>query len=358
MTKIARIIGLLVLLFICLIVAGIVLLPFQRGIYQTAASIFSPTHHEFQVQSSQRISIQIQPNSEGIEWLGVRWAENGKQIEIYNSRSQMYAGKLLNTDVESGTTVGDIKTFERGEIPGLTNNLPFALDDNEVLWGGCLQQNIFFTSKEISFGHWEPRLRKDGQLLKSFQTIEYYPSREPDPIGLVMEFSNFSPDCRYFTKSISGQQWLLDTSEISFTPSINARRLILPDFDYPYQNLGVGWSPNRKEFVFGDGIFGVETYNIETKKRSWVLEPSFDGFNPDWSISGKWISVVVENYAQNTQFKVMITSPNGNKISTLETCEYIETPAWSPINDQIAFICQRSEHKYLVIWDLSNADGN
>jgi len=171
-----------------------------------------------------------------------------------------------------------------------------------------------------------------------------------------MEFSNFSPDCRYFTKSISGQQWFLDAKKISFTPSINARRLILRDFDYPYQSLRVGWSPNGKEFVFGDGIFGVETYNIETNKRSWVLEPSFDGFSPDWSFSGKWISVVVKKYAQDTRFKVVITSPNGKRISTLETCDYIETPAWSPVDDQIAFICQRNEHKYLVIWDLSNVE--
>ena len=31
---------------------------------------------------------------------------------------------------------------------------------------------------------------------------------------------------------------------------------------------------------------------------------------------------------------------------------------WSPIDDRIAFICARNEQKYLVIWDLSNVDGN
>jgi len=357
MTKYVKILGLLAVISICLIFASILLLPFQSEIYQTVVAIFSPTHHTFQVQNSQRIEVQIQPNADGIEWLGLRWSENGKLIEVYDSRSQIYAENLLTINAENGVTDGVIKTFKQGGISGLTKTLPFTLDDKEILWGGCLSKNIFFTGEEITFGHWEPRLRKDGQLIKSFQPIEYYPGRDPDPIGLILEFSNFSPDCRYFTMNISGQLWILDTSENSFNPSISARQLLWPDFDYPHQSMEAGWSPSSNEFVFGDGIFGIETYNSETHKRSWVLEPSFKGFNPDWSNSGKWISVVVK-YSQNNQFKVIIISPTGNKISTLETCDYIETPAWSPVDDQIAFICSRDEQKYLVIWDLSHIDGN
>lgn len=358
MTKFIRILGrLFILLFVLACVSVPIVVLNQRAFYRTLAGVLSPKHHVFQLETSKRIAVEIQPNVEGIEWLGLRWSENGKQIEIYNSRSQIYATKLLTVKGEDGATVGATQTFESGKIPGLLTTLPFASNE-ETLWGACSSQNMFFSGKEITFGQWEPRLWKNCQLAKSFQTIEHYPASEPDAIGLAMEFSSFSPDCRYFTKNISGQQWLLDTLKNSFTPSIKARQLLWPDFDYPHQSLRVNWSPNGEEFVFGDGIFGVETYNISANRRNWVLEPSFEGFNPDWSASGKWISVVVQKYGQNTQFKVVVTSPNGNKISTLEICDYIETPAWSPIDDRIAFICYNDEHKNLIIWDLSNVDGN
>ena len=358
MTKLIKVSKQLALLLLVLAIVGVPIAVLnQNAFYRISASILSPKHHIFQMESSKRIAVEIQPNVEGIEWLGLRWSENGKQIEIYNSRSQIYATKLLAVQSENGAIVGAAQTFERGKIPGLITTLPFASNE-ETLWGACSRQNMFFSGEEITFGQWEPHLWKNGQLAKSFQTIEDYPVSEPDAIGLAMEFASFSPDCRYFTKNFSGQQWLLDTLKDSFTPSINARQLLWPDFDYPHQSLRVNWSPSGEEFVFGDGIFGVETYNIEANRRSWVLESSFEGFNPDWSTSGKWISVVVEKYEQNTQFKVVVTSPNGKKISTLETCEYIETPAWSPVDDRIAFICERNEQKYLVIWDLSNVDGN
>jgi hypothetical protein len=356
--KLKRIFGRLVVLLFGLALVGIPIVVLnQSALYRVLASTLSPKHHIFQVESSNRIAVQIQPNKEGIEWLGLRWSENGKQIEIYNSRSQIYATKLVTVNSENGTITGVTQTFERGKFPGLTTTLPFSPNE-ETLWGACLSQNIFFSGKEITYGQWEPRLWKNGQLVKSFQTIEDYPDSESAPIGLTIEFSKFSPGCRYFTKNFSGQQWLLDTLKNSFTPSIKARYLVWRDFDYPYQNLQANWSPSGKEFVFGDGIFGVETYNIETNRRKWVLEPSFEGFNPEWSNSGKWISVVVEKYGQNNQFKLVITSPNGNKVSTLETCDHMELPEWSPVDDRIGFICNDNEQKYLIIWDLSSVDGN
>lgn len=361
----------LAILGLCLF--SILLFVFQRAIYKWQVGLVISKPHIFQVDNSRRVAIQVYPNAKGIEWFGTRWTDNGKSIEVYASRAQVYANVLMSVDPENPSYSNDTQIFEGENILGITDELPFALEDRESLWAGCQKENLFFTAKYLDnkYGFWETRLWKDGQLIKTFQPIKFhfdlYQSGFNDsPIGWTMEYSHFSPDCRYAIISFSKDVWLLDTVDNTFSIIFTARQFIdLHDIvEGNHQFIWPSWAPNSQDFVFGDATFGLEKYNVQSKKRSWLLAPGIaGGVNGviEWSKTGKWV------LADSGKGLVIISSA-GNRMGILnEGCESMENIAWSS-NDKIAFICKDynkatcvggkcpDERDYLVIWDLSNLD--
>ncbi len=367
MRKITKLVCFASITIVCF---GIFYIAFEYEFYKKWVTYVAPNPHIFQVENTRRVAIQVGPNTEGIEWFGTRWLDNGKQVEIYNSRAQVYTTKLLMIDPKDGANFDKIKTIESGEFPGLLNALPVSLEDREYLWAGCQNENLLFTAKFIENNIWQVRLWEDSQLIKTFQPMEfhfglYQSGFREDPVGLVIEYSHFSPDCRYAIISFDNDIWLLDTLQKSFVPIFTARHLITDDLLRGYsQSTWPSWAPNSREFVFGDGTFGLEKYNVLSKKRSWLLAPDIAGVQPEWSKTGKWILA-------RSEIGLVIISPTSDKIGTLEeNCESIEDIAWSPVDDKIAFICKNydrnscvegkcpNERDYLVIWDLSNLDSN
>jgi hypothetical protein len=367
--------SMLVILGLCLF--GILFVVFDRAIYTWWVSLVVPKPHIFQVDISRRTAIQVYPNAEGIEWFGTTWTDDGKYIEINNSRGQVYASKLMVIDPENVVYPNKIQTLEKGNILGLVNELPFKLESREALWAGCEKENFFFTAKYLDNknGFWETRLWKGSQLIKTFQPIAFFfgmyqSGFNDDPVGWTIEYSHFSPDCRYDIISFGKDVWLLDTVEKSFLRIFEARQFkdnLNDILEGHYQFIWPSWAPNSHEFVFGDYEYGLEKYDIASKQRSWIVAPGITGGIPTWSKTGKWIlgdSVVI--------------SADGSNIGTLEGCETIENPSWSsnkidtstenpswsPTDDKFAFTCSKYDQStqkreiFLIIWDLSNLDGN
>ncbi len=359
---------------------------YQRGIYKWWVNLSVPEPSIIQVDGSRRVEIQVYPNADGIEWLGTSWTDDGKYVEIYNSREAVYASKLMMIDPKKAVYANTIQTLESGNIFGLVNQLPFTLEYRESLWGVCQSKNLFFTAKYLENNYWETRLWKGSQLIKTFQPVKLqfgvYQDpfgHENDPVGSTAEYSNFSPDCRYFTTN-SWNTWILDTVNQSFEPLRISSRQFISDQISSFLDttcntcIRPSWSPNSHEFAFNSGI-GIERYDILSKKRSWLVTTDLIGGLLEWSKTGRWIF----GYTYND---MGVISSTGKQIGILEGCEniehptwspkdiqtYYEYPSWSPTEDKLAFICDQYDQstcnegecgkseEYLIIWDLSNLD--
>ena len=341
-----------------------------------------PEPHVFQVDISRRNVVQVFPNGNGIRWYGTRWTDDGKYIEVYASRAQVYADILMLIDPQNARYTSDTQVIEGENILGVTNELPFTLEDRESLWAGCQKENVFFTAKYLDskYGFWETRLWKGSQLIKTFPPIRfhfdlYQGGFNDDPVGWTIEYSHFSPDCRYDILPLGKDVWLLDTVEKSFSRIFEIRSSLHDIVQGSHAYMWPSWAPNSREFVFGDGRFGNEKYDVQSKKRSWLLGPDFAGGAIEWSKTGRWIL----GYFNQS---MSVISPDGRNIGTLAGCENIqhpswspedihastEDPSWSPTDDKVAFICKQydqssckdgnceKEESFLVIWDLSNLD--
>ena len=358
---------------------------FERNIYSWWVSRELPKLNIFQVDLSRRTILKVYPNNEDVYWLGTKWTDDGKYIEVYESRNQVYANYIMAIDLENPIYNHEIQYAENGNIFGLINTLPFTLEDRESLLAACQNKNIFLTAKYADNNLWETRLWKDKQLLKTFQPIEiqidvYHPYFSNAPVGVAVEFSNFSPDCRYFTIDTYEKTWILDTVNQSFSPLPMNRTQLL--FERMFSLISSScpncikpvWSPNSHEFVFINNK-GIEKYDIDSNKRSWLIAPENIAGVGKWSKTGNWILGFL-NQSDS------VISSDGNNIGILQGCEdikhpswsskeigtYNESASWSPTEDKIAFICSqygmgtcddedcKEKESFLIIWDLSNLE--
>jgi hypothetical protein len=331
---------------------------FERNIYSWWVSRELPKLNIFQVNLSRRTILKVYPNNEDVYWLGTKWTDDGKYIEVYDSRNQVYANYILAIDPENPIYNHEIQYAENGNVFGLINTMPFTLEDRESLMAACQNKNIFLTAKYVDNNLWETRLRKDKQLLKAFQPIEiqidvYHPYFSNAPVEVAVEFSNFSPDCRYFTIDTYEKTWILDTVNQSFSPLPMNRTQLL--FERMFSLIISScpncirpvWSPNSHEFVFINNK-GIEKYDIDSNKRSWLIAPENIAGVGKWSKTGNWILGFLN---QNDS----VISSDGNNIGILQGCEdikhpswsskeigtYNESASWSPTEDKIAFICSQ-----------------
>lgn len=361
---------------------------FERDIFSWWVSRALPKPNIFQVDLSRRTILKVYPNNEDILWLGTKWTDDGKYVEVYNSRSQFYANNIMAIDPEYPIYNNEIQTIESGNIFGLVNALPFTLEDRESLWGACQNENIFFTAKylEDKYGFWEPRLWKGKQLIKAFQPVEIrfglYQSDFSEPVGVTVETSNFSLNCRYFTINSYDNTWILDTVNQSFSPlKINGSQSLFEKIMSCPQCIRPVWSPNSYEFVFSNNN-GIEKYDIDSNKRSWLVAPENNVGVWEWSKTGNWILGFL-NQSDSVKSASVISS-DGNNIGILQGCEDIrhlswsseeietsyEDASWSPKEDKIAFICNqygkgtcvdgkcKEDESFLIIWDLSNLENH
>jgi hypothetical protein len=371
----------LVILGLCLFAT--LYLFFGQNIYAWWVDRIIPAPRIFQVDLSRRTVLKVYPNNEGILWLGTRWTDDGKYIQVSESRSQVYANHIMVIDPENPVYNNEIKSVEGGNIFGLVNTLPFTLQDREFLWGACQNENIFFTARYMDNQLWEMRLWKGKQLIKTFQPLEirfgiYQSGFRDEPVGVTVEFSNFSPDCRYFTIDSHKNTWILDTVDQAFSPlNIHGTqplfKQILPSVDCE-QCITPIWSPNSREFVFASNS-GIEKYDMVSNNRTWLVAPESNIDVIQWSKTGNWI---LGSFKQSDS----VISSDGKSIGILQGCEDIEHPSWSskeietynesaswsPNEDKIAFICQqygkstctdggcKEEESFLIIWDLSNLE--
>jgi hypothetical protein len=121
MNHIRKIVPVSIFITLGLCLFGILFVVFEGDISNWWVNLIVPDPHIFQVDISRRTALQIYPNTEGIEWLGTKWTDDGKSIEIYNSRGQVYASKLMVIDPENAIYTNDIQTQEGGNILGLVN---------------------------------------------------------------------------------------------------------------------------------------------------------------------------------------------------------------------------------------------
>jgi hypothetical protein len=358
---------------------------FERDIYSWWVSRALPKPDVFQVALSRRTVLKIYPNTNDILWLGTKWTDDGKYIQVSESRSQVYANNIMVIDPKNPIYNNEIKSIQGGNIFGLVNTLPFTLENREYLWGACQNENIFFTAKYVDNNLWETRLWKDKQLIKTFQPVEirfgdYQSGFRDEPVGVTVEFSNFSPDCRYFTIDSYKNTWILDTVNQSFSPlKINGTQLLFDHLSIDmscYQCVRPVWSPNSREFVFNSNN-GIEKYDIDLNKRSWLVAPENNAGVWQWSKTGNWILGFLNQSGS-------LISSDGNRIGILQGCEdikhpswsskdihtFTEYPSWSPTEDKFAFICNQYDQStctegkceksesFLIIWDLSNLDSH
>jgi hypothetical protein len=354
-------VSLAILLFICVYLY----IAYEPEIYQRWVSYKVPAPQILQIERARRFAIQISPNAEGIKWFGIKWSEDGEQVNLYNSTNQIFPDKLLVINQKNDEIVGKAQTIDGAEFLGLINALPFKLyrSHRESLWAGCQGQNFFLTAKLLDDNLWETRLWKGNQLLKTFQPEQfhfagYQNGYNDSSVGEIIEYSHFSKDCRYGILDFGRDVWLLNTTEKSFTPIFTARQFIKDQIDpyNGYQFVWPGWAPDNHEFVFGDWHYGFEIYDVQTNKRSWLLAPGIaSGFLFEWSNTGNWI--ITDSISSNG---LVVISPTGKKIAYLkESCDhYVEKISWAPMEDKVAFICNYSNHDDLVIWDLSNLNSN
>ncbi len=195
---------------------------------------------------------------------------------------------------------------------------------------------------------------RDSRIEKYATASVYINSRTGTYIGEVI----------HFAVDINGGEWILDTQLATFQSHFTARRFIIPNMDYPHQFIQANWLGNNQALVFGNSTFGIETYNMDTHQRYWLLETGLKAFTPGWSITGRWISAL--RYEDDYDVTLIIVSPDGKHMSFLETCGNIEEPEWSPTDDRIAFICHHydksacnidscdDDNRSLIIWGLNN----
>lgn len=200
-------------------------------------------------------------------------------------------------------------------------------------------------------------------LLKGVENAVFYvspmqndsPTYYLSPRDLV-----FSPDCKWLAIALWGdigeeqlardELWLLDVENLTIKFAFFGRRPAFGLFDYSVQVVQPSWSPNSKEFVFGDSQFGVEIYNVESKSRRWLLGPELAGYEPTWSSTGKWISM--ERWVEGAGEDLIVATADGKHYVLFDKCQSSMMYLWSPTEDQLMVECSIEHSENLWIWEL------
>jgi WD40 repeat protein len=335
----------IVVLFCFLVI--IVFFVYDELIYPLWAIMISPHPAKIDLQVPHRAAIPSDYYDDLI------WSEDGATISVYASNWILATDSVIVLDVQGNVV---IETFKQpSNALDLEGPMIIALDSEESIWAECSLKNLLISGKQIDESLWELSLWQNNDRTQSFSFSPVYPSFSDGHQSPI--FRAFSPTCTYFVLTMEGwryregnardELWLLDIAANTLTPIVIGRWPLGGMWDYPVQSVRPDWSPDENELAFGDPTFGLEIYNIETKTRRWLASPKQKAWGPKWSPSGRWIAA--EQWLAEYD-SVMIISSDGKQVASTGKCDRIFRYEWSPINDQLAFLCQDREKDENSLW--------
>ena len=268
------------------------------------------------------------------------WSKDGSFIIVELEED------CLGIDLQSNTI--DTNALE-GILPNLlgeesSEDTPFHEDSNHAIWDHCYEEDIFITGTEFDEDEFEFYLWQDQNLISTF-------SFSSDQWKKTNQFRNpfhvftFSPGCRYFTISLfgdldvdvqaQGELWILDIENRSLE-LVKGRWAPYLLFEYSVQSVIPEWSPDGTQIVFGGGEFGLERLDLDNMKRQFIASPKLNLYRPNWSPSGKWIAA---RNLSNQDDSIVIISSDGKLLAETPMCSYISSFDWTPLSDNLAYIC-------------------
>ena len=334
-----------VVLFCFLVI--IVFFVYDVLIYPLWAIMISPHPAKIDLQAPRQAAI---PSG---YYDDLNWSEDGKAINVYASNWILSTDSVTVLDVQGNVV---IETFKQpSKVSDLERPINIEIDSEESIWAECSLKNLIISGKYIDENLWELSLWHDNERTQSFTFSPVHPGFIPGHQSPV--FRSFSRTCSYFVLTFEGwrydegearhELWLLDIAANTLTPIVIGRWPLGGILDYPVQSVRPDWSPDENELVFGDPTFGLEIYNIETETRRWLASPKQKAWGPKWSPSGQWIAA--EQWLAGYD-SVMIISSDGKQVASTGKCDRIFRYEWSPINDQLAFLCQEREKNEESLW--------
>lgn len=153
----------------------------------------------------------------------------------------------------------------------------------------------------------------------------WFPRWSPDGSSIV--FYSLRSDAGLFeVPALGGMPRLLTDGEFDFWPS---------------------WSPDGKIIVF-ERWGGLYTIPAEGGTPERITADGIQAGNPAWSPDGKWI-------AFSSSGHLSIISPDGSSIKKVTTGDSDRAPSWSPDNNSLFFISNRSGLPQ--VWTVFLEDG-
>jgi hypothetical protein len=295
------------------------------------------------------------------------WSKDGAQIllqrktwteEGVENKKREYWLFDSKGKAQENTTDIDFKDFEMETED--KNQPSVALKEDQIVWDICNSENIIISGTNIPETDnttWEMNVWKNEELIGSFTFSSKQWMTDDVPHLSPQAAYSFSPNCEYFTVTLNGwtsweifgdeELWILDISKMSFSREIIGRSGFIKLWDDPVQSVIPNWSPIESKFVFGGGGFGVEIYDLETKRIKSLIEPraSAGWYQPQWSPSGNWIALAGDDKSHS----VMVISQDGKHRKTAGAC-YLVDILWSPKKDNLAYLCRSDIYESKNVW--------
>jgi Tol biopolymer transport system component len=346
------------ILFI-LIGAVIIFLTYDLVLYRIWVSLISPYPSKLVLSDPRQIT-EIPHN----DYYLLKWSDDGTVISLFHSNwtasTPDLPSTIFNIDVQSGKVIDSLP-----EVPINSSNLTFNLrnairiERDETEWVKCLQGDVTVNLEHLDGDNHRLSVYQADTLSAAFNFSPFNPGYMPGYRSI--RFMAFSPKCDYLALTFDGwayyegesrsELWLLDIPNKSLKPMVIGRWPLIKTADYPVQAVRPDWSPDGKKLVFGDKDFGLEIYNIETSVRSRLANLGHSGWDPKWSPSGEWISA---NQWSDEYDSVIVLSQSGQFFSSAGKCTLISDFEWSPVNDQLVYLCYdgKSMTDSLWIWEV------
>jgi Tol biopolymer transport system component len=249
------------------------------------------------------------------------------------------------------------------DADGPSNALPMGAGDADV-WVECSDGDVVVRGRGFDggWGEYELAVIREGETVGGFR---FAPRQSEDVFRIVFADFRFSPECGYLAVILSGdigpdqqardELWILDLAAQTLELALMSRWSPFLIFDYPVQTVDPAWSPDGSRVVFGDGEFGLETYDVMRGRRRLLAGPQRDLYDPVWSPTGKWIAAV--SLGREGGYVAVIT-PDGRHAAYSPQCDGAYAFAWSPLRDELAYICsgRSCEADSLWMWRVGETE--